>query len=1142
MGTVKGGENKFPSFGHALPSRLKLQTSGRKIPIFPCHPAGGRYTRAMFKVADAPKTGRSGAQDVRSARSASLAAQSDPEIPARPVGKRLLRRHPAEGRKWQVPGILTTGWSEFPKCRGNAVALTMLATCWLCASFCVSVAAGAENADIPYSQKFYDVECGQLPVHLDKEHPAIDLNLNIPASKVAMKRLLWIAGLCDDIQKGCTGFVKQACFLGDAVEKPANGKSILRITGENNVFPRKTYGFLRKNRDLPESETVAMALDAKADDLKVMAGGDCGVKLEFYANADDAATEKEPDKTVFVPFKVGTYGWTTLSSKIDIPKGMTAVMISLGGEKFSGTIRLRAPRIKCNGKPANIPDFDECARFWLDLNLSRVFWPRFSLSVDGKEFYRGACFQRGGNGGFVDFERGLPPLSAGQHKLTIKLASDWPGAKGYTLKKVGYMAEPARAFELVGAPEFVPEKSEFRVAVEINRAETTLKLAGENAAPAEKSMKFENPGLYGLVFKAGEPGLPAKATISDGGHVAAADIRFVTSGRSDDILLSTSDWVYVTHAMTDEYFKWQMHNDMVNSVVIRPSYLWSGIRTCDESYYRHVKRLCETLRLPYALMVEGRNMAATHINPLDEWIDGPLYLGRQSHEDDGSFYYWGGGSRPYPNGLLLILMGRYLDGGGIYPKFQFRGDAARDMKEGAGYFVSNLRRAKHGSTRHTGPSSLFRYFYQAGYDWLGSEQCYGPEAFNMSALRGASRAYGKTRYGTHHATQWGYRGYCSDGHVEAQFKTEGVAYIQGSSHINNEDSIWNTEECDFRFSPWTRKHIARQKDILDFIRTHRRGKRLVAPIAIIHGRYDGWASFRYHSLWGQSGPEWVDGDSEKSYSLLSVFFPHRQGDTPYGPVDYLPVEASGSVMAQYDALMFLGWNSFVAEDFDRLGKYVENGGTVLLTKAHLNTNPHHNQPVTLPEGNAFVDRLLAKGGGSADSPAVIAMGKGRVILFNTDKYPGNEEIHDAYGKEMRKLGEEAARKQRGKGWVSTGSALNYAVWEQEPGENIERILYMLNLGVGGAKQPKLLLGEAEYSLSVPGGVVSSVYISNGIAAYPSDHLSSILGIKQLDGAIEVTVQAVNAGTVRVFRGSAGAKVLTVSVPGPGIHVLKVAGK
>jgi hypothetical protein len=95
------------------------------------------------------------------------------------------------------------------------------------------------------------------------------------------------------------------------------------------------------------------------------------------------------------------------------------------------------------------------------------------------------------------------------------------------------------------------------------------------------------------------------------------------------------------------------------------------------------------------------------------------------------------------------------------------------------------------------------------------------------------------------------------------------------------------------------------------------------------------------------------------------------------------------------------------------------------------------------------------------------------------------------------------------------------------------------LGIGGSKRANLLLGDAEYPLPAAGGVVSSIYFVKDVGVYVSDHLSSILNIKKIDGAIEVTVQAVNAGTIKVYRSEAGSKVLSADVTGPGIHVLKV---
>ena len=66
-----------------------------------------------------------------------------------------------------------------------------------------------------------------------------------------------------------------------------------------------------------------------------------------------------------------------------------------------------------------------------------------------------------------------------------------------------------------------------------------------------------------------------------------------------------------------------------------------------------------------------------------------------------------------------------------------------DMREAANHFVDNCRYWLSGIKRHTGPSVLFKYFMEAGIDVGGAELMYGPHEVILSALRGASLAYGK---------------------------------------------------------------------------------------------------------------------------------------------------------------------------------------------------------------------------------------------------------------------------------------------------------------------------------------------------------------------------------------------------------------
>jgi hypothetical protein len=642
-------------------------------------------------------------------------------------------------------------------------------------------------------------------------------------------------------------------------------------------------------------------------------------------------------------------------------------------------------------------------------------------------------------------------------------------------------------------------------------------------------------------FKAGEAGSSPKLVFNDGKRSESANVVMVTAGASDNIYLSTSDWIYAGRHMFTKYMKWMYANGIMNAIVVRPSYQWGGTRTRDEAFFKKIKRLCEGLHLPYALMVEGRTLPGARINPKDEWLAGKYYLGRQAHEDDGSYYYWGGW--PYRNNLLRMLMWRDLDGGGIFPKFSTWGPNAKGMKEGAEHFVQKIKRAKHGSTRHTGPSVLFRHFYQVGYDWLGAEQVYGPEEVVVSALRGASRAYGKTRYGTHHATQWGACGYCGKGHVEGQFKSHAVAYMHGSTHINTEDALWNTEWNNFRFSKAALMHVDRQRDMMDYILTHRRRGSMVTPIAIVHGRYDGWTCFGKQKIWLQKGNQWRAGDAEASYELLKVFYPRKRlqgfstGGTPYGPVDMLPIEAPQDVLDGYQTLIFLGWNSYDEADFNRLLAYVRQGGTIIMTKAHINTCLQHNGPVSLPKKSAFLDAIKAKLGGGGAVPAKIEVGNGMVVIFDTEKYPGNKDLKNAYAEEMKKAGERALKMERRMGWLRGSEKIEFAVWDSKVGGRTMRTIYMLNAAGGPSDTATLLLGNSEFKMPVVPGIIDTLYIMDGIAARPSDPLASVLCITREPDGIHLDVQAVNPCELTVYDARTG-KVLHAKVVEKGLGRVK----
>lgn len=190
------------------------------------------------------------------------------------------------------------------------------------------------------------------------------------------------------------------------------------------------------------------------------------------------------------------------------------------------------------------------------------------------------------------------------------------------------------------------------------------------------------------------------------------------------------------------------------------------------------------------------------------------------------------------------------------------------MAEGARQFVANLRYSKGESTRHTGPSTMFRYLYQAGYEWLGAEQMYGPEEIIISALRGASRAYSCPLFGSLHAMQWGSFPFTDPKHALRHYMSLAVAYMHGSSHINTEEALWTDEYAHDRYSESGKAHLFSQHQILDYIETHTRRGDLQSRIAVIQGRNDAWKSFVRGSVWSQEGEKWKFNQACESFDLL----------------------------------------------------------------------------------------------------------------------------------------------------------------------------------------------------------------------------------------------------------------------------------
>lgn len=469
------------------------------------------------------------------------------------------------------------------------------------------------------------------------------------------------------------------------------------------------------------------------------------------------------------------------------------------------------------------------------------------------------------------------------------------------------------------------------------------------------------------------------------------------------------------------------------------------------------------------------------------------------------------------------------------------------MADGARRLVDNFRYSKGPSTRHTGPSVLFRYLYQAGYQWLGAEQMYGPEETIMSALRGASRAYSRPSYGSLHAMQWGSGPFTDPRHSLRMYMSLAVAYMHGSSHLNTEDALWTDEYANDRYSRAGREHMEAQHRMLDFIETHSRRGDMRTNIAVLQGRNDAWRSFGRGSLWSQEGAKWAFNKACESFDLIKVFYPGNHIDgcgpqgwftaTPYGAVDLLPIEAPQDVLNGYRAIVFLGWNSYNADDFRHLRDYVHGGGTLLLTAAHMNTCLQPDEPARFPEDDAVLREMLGQDYRQLAQKTEIAYGNGKIIYFPNNCYPADEQIRAEYEATMRGIASTAVVPETEHGWIEASQSVGFTAWDSAD----RRTLYLLNTDWSSDEEEHAAtLTYKGHSFQVPVRRyrLETIHCAMGLAVMPLSNTSDVLSITPVQDGIIVKVQTTEDDSIRIMDTATG-ETSTVDIKGAGIHEIMV---
>jgi len=252
---------------------------------------------------------------------------------------------------------------------------------------------------------------------------------------------------------------------------------------------------------------------------------------------------------------------------------------------------------------------------------------------------------------------------------------------------------------------------------------------------------------------------------------------------------------------------------------------------------------------------------------------------------------------------------------------------------------------------------LNNYNMEAGVTIPMCELMCGNPEIVISALRGTARAYNSKLWGTYIAHEW-YGGLRHDDIIKQKRLQLAYryAYMAGSKAFCLESGDEEILSYDYHYLK-DHGYCQQYRDVL--VETAQRIKDDARPaggpkarVAFVQGNLDSYGVWGASAAWSQfERPEWSYGPAEHSWRIFDEIGTKRNWSDPanygerdysalpaYGMYDIIPAVSSYEVMSKYDYLIFVGWNTMTAEIYANLEKYVENGGKLFITAAHLSTN------------------------------------------------------------------------------------------------------------------------------------------------------------------------------------------------------------
>lgn len=1000
------------------------------------------------------------------------------------------------------------------------------------------------------------------------------------------------------------GFPRLYRLIDDALSTETRASQFsLKLEMDGEEWPRRAYFQLpcppRLTPQFPAHGSAGVwqfSLWVKAEHLSKREGGKARFVIETYKKrpgVDVRDMKSGPDEVKALDFPEGTYGFTRLELPVAIGEDTACLLLYAECERAEGCVWLEEPKL-VNGYGENVlpqfaltNPFHECFN-WFGENLSRKEWTDAEVLWNGRVIFDGELFQRAHR--YSENEMALPAdaVRPGENTLEIRNKNHAFAPLPYQLKKVEILYEREWSATVAACPSVVYADRPFGVLVRTKRdgAQVHVASSSQEILPVQGDVILEKRGLHVLPFTAGSrTETDITIRVSCDGVSREGRIGRIVKKTEDHVLTGTGDAIYIPQETEDmeAFLEWYFQNDIGNFITFRPTYRWCGTKMLNRKLWEQVVSLCSAYGMYYCHMIDGRELSGANANPDRALLESEWFVGNQGHERDGAFYYWGPNrAKSESDTMQNALMSRtvrhpdwkyfaapfFAPDGKSYSFYDPRG--TRDMKEAAEHFVENCRYWLSGIKRHTGPSVLFKYFMEAGILVGGAETMYGPHEVVLSALRGASLAYGRTEFAAHLALQWSTTPHDTPDRLRRYQLSLFVSYIQGTHHINTEEGLWRMEEyfAHFdRFSETCQNHLEVQRQFCHFVKTHSRRGRMVNPTALLHGRYDAWTCFTRQNAWAHLGEAWRFGAPEESWDLIRVFYPDAVMDsiyrhpcekkpqgfysrTPYGAVDILPVEADESQMARYQAMAFLGWNSADEEQVEKLIRYVRQGGTLLLGWPHLFADTDresalYGTPAPVREelleellGIAFHGfvkedgrtgemgditvledtEVLEEAGGR---PLVLrhALGEGDVLFVNRRGYPAEDGVREWYESLLHRIGEQGADSQKARGILASVDTVETGMFDREDGL---RDIYAVNMNwweeENRSAKAGLFFDGREYPVWLNREVIHIFTLANSLGVWTSDFDTDVIAIEEREDSAAITLQGYGRTKIRLIVG------------------------